>query len=71
MVLEMVCGGSMKVGDLIRDKRWPEDGYAVIIEIGDRRKRNPYRLYCFDNGMDAWFGKDYVEQECEVINESR
>ncbi len=61
----------MKVGDLIRDKRWPEDGYAIIVEIGDRRKRSPYRLYCSDTGVIAWFGKDYVEQECEVVNESR
>ena len=60
----------MKVGDLIRDKRWPEDGWAIITEIKDRRKKNPYRLYCFDNGEDNWFEKDYVEQECEVINES-
>ena len=27
----------MKVGDLIQDKRWPDDGLAIIIEIRDRR----------------------------------
>ena len=61
----------MQVGDLIRDKRWREDGWAIIVEIKDRRKKNPYRLYCFNNGKDYWFEKDYVEQECEVINENR
>jgi hypothetical protein len=59
----------MKVGDLIRDKRWPEDGYAVIISIGDKRTKNPYRVYCNDLGRIQDFPKDYVEQECEVINE--
>ena len=58
----------MKVGDLIRDRRFPEDGTAVIVEIGDRRKKKPYKLYCTDNGQVDWFAKDYVEIACIVIN---
>ena len=58
----------MKVGDLIRDRRFPEDGYAIIIEIKDRRCRSPYKLYCTDTGNVDWFAKDYVEIACIVIN---
>ena len=58
----------MKVGDLIRDKRWHEDGYAIIvaIEIG---RIEPYWVYCCDLGQMQWFPKHYIEQECEVVNE--
>ena len=69
MVLEMVCGGSMKVGDLIRDKRWLEDGYAVIVAIDFRKSSKPYWVYCCDLQQMQWFRKDYIEQECEVVNE--
>ena len=58
----------MNVGDLIQDKRFPEDGTAIIIEIGDRRKKRPYKLYCTYNGQVEWFPKDYVETACIVIN---
>jgi hypothetical protein len=60
-----------KVGDLIRDKRWPEDGYAVIISIGDRRTKTPYRVYCIDLDILESFPKDYIEQDCVVINEAQ
>ncbi len=57
----------MKIGDLIRDKRWPEDSYGVIISIGDRRARNPYLVWCCGNGRFEEFSKDYIEGECEVV----
>ena len=57
----------MKVGDLIRDNRFPEDGTAIIVYIGDRRQRLCYKLYCTDTGNVDWFPKDYVEHQCIVI----
>ena len=58
----------MQVGDLIRDKRWLEDGYAIIVAI-DFTRCEPYWVYCCDLQGMQWFGKDYIEQECEVVNE--
>tara|TARA_Y100001963_G_C6732012_1_gene424428 strand:- start:886 stop:1089 length:204 start_codon:yes stop_codon:yes gene_type:complete len=60
----------MKVGDLIRDKRWREDGYAVIVAI-DLSSNEPYWVYCCYLEAMQWFKKYYIEQECEVVNESR
>ena len=57
----------MKVGDLIRDKRFPDDGTAIIIAMKDRRHKFCYKLYCTDNGQVEWFAKTYVEQQCIVI----
>lgn len=54
-----------KVGDLIYDKEYPEDGRALIVEVGDRRKRNPYRAL-MNHGLH-WLQKTYVEDVCEVI----
>ena len=68
MGIDVVCEGSMKVGDLIRDKRWHEDGYAIIVAI-DFTSNEPYWVYCCDLQRMQWFEKDYIEQECEVVNE--
>ena len=58
----------MKVGDLIRDRRFPEDGYAIIVYIGDKRGKTPYKLYCINNENADWFAKNYVEKQCIVVN---
>ena len=58
----------MQVGDLVRDKRFPEDGTAIIVYIGDKRQRMCYKLYCTDTGIVEWFPKDYVEHQCIVMN---
>jgi hypothetical protein len=58
----------MKVGDLVRERGYPEVG--LIIKIGDRRRDMPYFILC-PNGNTQWFNKKYVEEMCEVINESR
>jgi hypothetical protein len=57
----------MKVGDLIKEREWPELG--VIIEIKDRRLDRPYTILC-PNGNIEWFTQTYINQ-CEVINESK
>ena len=58
----------MQVGDLIKDKRFPEDGTAIIVAMKDRRYKFCYKLYCTDTGQVEWFAKTYVEQQCIVIN---
>ena len=60
----------MQVGDLIKDRRWPDDGYGIIVFIGDKRTRNPYLVWCCDLGRFQEFPKDYIEEYCEVINET-
>ncbi len=48
----------MKVGDLITDKRFPEDGTAIIVAMKDRRHKFCYKLYCTSTGQVEWFAKD-------------
>jgi hypothetical protein len=54
----------MKVGDLVRDLEWGEIG--LVIEIIDRRKKEPYNVLCTD-GVMRWLPKKYIEKECEVV----
>ena len=58
----------MKVGDLIKEVEYPEVG--LIIEINLNQKHAPYCLLC-PNGDITWFSRQYVEEKCEVISESR
>ena len=61
-----------KVGDLIQEKEYPEYGRALIIEVIDRRKRDPYRvLMKLSCTGTHWLSKDYIERKCEVVNETR
>ena len=57
-----------KVGDLIRDKEWPED-MGVIVEVNQRSYTNHYRIISPRNLVDAWFPLDYIKDDCEVVNE--
>ena len=61
----------MKVGDLIVDKRWTEDSPGLIVSIGDLRTREPYKVFCFHSPMPISFSKKYIQEDCEVISESR
>ena len=54
----------MKVGDLVRDLDWGEIG--LVVEIIDRRKKEPYNVLCTD-GVVRWLPKKYIEKECEVV----
>ncbi len=60
----------MKVGDIIREKEYPTDACGVIVEIGDLRRKNPYKVFCFAHGTAIAFAKQYIQQECEVISEA-
>ena len=61
----------MKVGDLIREKAFPNDARAIILEVGDLREKEPYKVYCFAWGEILAFEKKYIQEECEVISGSR
>ena len=58
----------MQVGDLIREKEYPDDSCGVIVHIGDLRTKKPYKVWCpFWQGiMD--FDKNYVQEVCEVVS---
>jgi hypothetical protein len=58
-----------KVGDLITERAYPGDGAGLILEV-DRSHRVKYKVLC-PNGMIIKFGPMYIEEECEVISESR
>ena len=58
----------MKVGDLISDKEFPDE-VGLIVDVKDRRTKEPYRVLC-PTGETIWFGKKYIESECEVVSES-
>ena len=61
----------MKVGDLIREKAFPADACGIIVEVGDLRRKKPYKVFCPAWGKILAFEKKYIQQECEVINENR
>ena len=71
----------MKVGDLIKEKIYPEIG--VIVEIAMRGvvpegadmtfallhpfpDQKVYAVLCYD-GKIEWFGQAYIEEECEIV----
>ena len=62
----------MKIGDLIRDKEYPED-IGMIIEISDYAGNREdhvsgYRILDL-YGRLAWFSKYYVERGCVPVKE--
>ncbi len=56
----------MKVGDLIKDKEYPEVGLIVATKDGALS----YGILC-PSGKVEWFTKAYVEESCENVNASR
>jgi len=57
----------VQVGDLIKEREWPEMG--LIVEIEDLRRDRPYAILC-PNGKVEWFTEAYIER-CEVVSASR
>jgi len=55
-----------KKGDLVIDHEWPNDGIGLVLEVGDRRKKAPYKLSTH-LGAD-WYGKSYVEYQCRIVS---
>jgi len=61
----------MKIGDLIREKEFPEDSLGIIVHVGDLRTKKPYKVWCpYWQGIVA-FEKKYVQEVCEVVSASR
>lgn len=58
----------MQVGDLIREKEFPEDSCGVIVHIGDLRTKKPYKVYCSAWGAIEAFDKEYIQERCEIIS---
>ena len=58
----------MKVGDLIKDRAYPEMG--LLVAIKDDTCRTPYGVLC-PNGKIEWFTKAYIKEACENVNENR
>ena len=58
----------MKVGDLIVDKDYPDEPGIIL----DTRNSDvcTYRVLN-DSGAILWFEREYIENHCEVISESR
>ncbi len=64
-----------KIGDLIYDKDFPEDGMALVIEVREPKNRrgrwwkmeNGYRCLETLTGKTNWYTVGYVEEECEMV----
>ena len=55
----------MQVGDLIKEREFPEVG--LIVQIKDKRCKTPYGVLCPDKKVE-WFTKAYIEEKCEVVS---
>ena len=62
------------VGDLIRDRDFPEEGMALIIEVKRPlrvgkwwRRAEGYRCLEVRTGETNWYTIDYIEEECEMV----
>jgi len=65
---------SVKVGDLVRERGYPEIG--LIMEKRDISGVVTYKILCskrdhWASAMAQWFPREYIENDCELINESR
>jgi hypothetical protein len=61
----------MQVGDLIREIDFPTDRPGLIVGRGyDRGVDSCYLVLCPDGRVER-FEPEYIEEECEVISESR
>ena len=61
----------MKVGDLIREKEFPEDSCGIIVHVGDLRTKKPYKVWCSYWEELMTFDRKYIEKDCEVVSASR
>ena len=57
----------MKVGDLVKEKDYPEVG--IILEKNAKSENFTYKVYCLD--LMQWWPREYIENDCEVVSESR
>ena len=58
----------MKIGDLIKDKMYPEVGLIIKMRCHEHVE---YALVIEGGRKPQWFSKDYILEDCEVISETR
>jgi len=58
----------VQVGDLIKEKEFPEVG--LIVKIKDDMSKTPYGILC-PSGKVEWFPQAYIDEKCEVISANR
>jgi len=58
----------VQVGDMIREKEFPEDSCGIIVHVGDLRTKKPYKVWCLYWERVVAFEKKYVQEVCEVIS---
>ena len=56
-----------KVGDLITDEQYPDDGVGVVLEVGDRRRESDVYRVLAPKGV-MWLNKGYVEYQCRLLS---
>jgi len=63
----------VKIGDLIKEREYPEVGLIVGKMEDDAMFRTLTATYAVltPTGTVEWFEKEYIENECEVVSESR
>jgi hypothetical protein len=63
----------VKIGDLIKEREYPEVGLIVGKMEDDAMFRTLTATYAVLTpiGTVEWFEKEYIENECEVVSESR
>tara|TARA_Y100000296_G_C4957242_1_gene149200 strand:- start:24 stop:215 length:192 start_codon:yes stop_codon:yes gene_type:complete len=61
----------MKIGDLVREREYPEVG-LIVDETKHHamfRTMTPCYAVLTPTGSVEWFEKEYIETECEVVSE--
>ena len=61
----------MKVGDLVREKGYPEIG--LIVDKNNKSDVITYKVADIVGGafFSTWFPREYIESDCELISERR
>ena len=64
---------SVKVGDLIREKDFPDDPCAcgLIVAVGDLRTKKPYKVFSSYWGKILSFEKQYIQNDCEIVSTAK
>jgi len=61
----------VKVGDLVREKGYPEIG--LIVDKDSKSDVITYKVADVVRGVPnvAWFPREYIENDCELISEAK
>ena len=65
---DVLKNGVIKIGDLIVDKEYQDEPGIIL----DKRDSDVCTYRILNNfGTVSWFAREYIENDCEVISESR